>query len=178
MAGNIRNYYKRKNQSLREDNERQEMAVALMRSEMAKIEKQLGQESIVKERAKFAFLADIYDNYYRAYSSDLDSDDRLNRILRSKIGDLRSCPNARDSFEKLIDKEMGGKMTRFRRDFPDLSDKEYCMASYIFAGFHNTLATVIMNVSSVDNYRKMKSRLKSKISNSEIGNKEDYLRLF
>jgi hypothetical protein len=73
---------------------------------------------------------------------------------------------------------MGGKMTRFRRDFPDLSDKEYCMASYIFAGFDNTLATVIMNVSSVDNYRKMKSRLKSKISNSEIGNKEDYLRLF
>jgi len=52
------------------------------------------------------------------------------------------------------------------------------MASYIFAGFDNTLATVIMNVSSVDNYRKMKSRLKSKISNSEIGNKEDYLRLF
>ena len=178
MAGNIRNYYKRKNQSLIEDNERQEMAVALMRSEMAKIEKQLGQESIVKERAKFAFLADIYDNYYRAYSSDPDRDDRLNRILRSKIGDLRSSPEARDSFEKLIDKEMGGKMTCFRRDFPDLSDNEYSMASYIFAGFDNTLATVIMNVSSVDNYRKMKSRLKSKISNSEIGNKEDYLRLF
>ncbi|MCR5463120.1 MAG: hypothetical protein K6F06_01085 [Bacteroidales bacterium] len=178
LAGNIRNHYKRKNQSLIEDNDRQEMAVALMRSEMDKMEKHLSKESIEKERAKFAFLADIYDNYYRAYSSDLDSDDRLNRILRSKIGDLRSSPDARDSFEKLIDKEMGGKMTRFRRDFPDLSDKEYCMASYIFAGFDNTLATVIMNVSSVDNYRKMKSRLKSKISNSEIGNKEDYLRLF
>ena len=177
-ANSIRNYYKRRNQSLIEDNERQEMAVALMRSEMAKMEKHLGQESIEKDKAKFAFLADIYDNYYQAYPSDLDSDDRLNRVLRSRIGDLRSSPDARENFENLIDKEMGGMMTRFRRDFPDLSYKEYCMASYIFAGFDNTLATVIMNVSSVDNYRKMKSRLKSKISNSEIGNKEDYLRLF
>ena len=177
-SGNIRNYYKRKNQALIEDNERQEMAVALMRLEMTKMEKHLDQGAMEKDRAKFTFLADIYENYYRTYTSDLDSDNRLNQILRSKIGDLRSSHEARESFENLIDNEMGKIMTRFRRDFPDLSDKEYCMASYIFAGFDNTLATVIMNVSSVDNFRKMKSRLKSKILNSVVGNKEDYLRLF
>ena len=73
---------------------------------------------------------------------------------------------------------MGGIMTKFRQDFPNLSEKEYNMACLVFAGFDNTVATVIMNVSSGDNFRKMKSRLKAKIVDSESRYKEDYLRLF
>ncbi len=177
-ASNILVLYKKRIRSLEVEKERQDTAVKLLRSEMSKMENRLDNESLDKTRAKFSFLADIYEEFYLPYGGSPDDDSRLNNIIRSRIGDLRTSQAARKSLEGLVDKEMGGIMAKFRQDFPNLSEKEYNMACLVFAGFDNTVATVIMNVSSGDNFRKMKSRLKAKIIDSESRYKEDYLRLF
>lgn len=177
-ASNIIVLYKKRIRSLEVEKERQDTAVKLLRSEMSQMENRLDNVFLDKTRAKFSFLADIYEEFYLPYGGTLDNDSRLNKIIRSRIGDLRTRQAARKSLEGLVDKEMGGIMTKFRQDFPNLSEKEYNMACLVFAGFDNTVATVIMNVSSGDNFRKMKSRLKAKIVDSESRYKEDYLRLF
>lgn len=114
-------------------------------------------------KAKFALLADIYDEVYRFSKGGSDTSDHFYRVLQNKIGDLRSNNAAQAQFEKLLDAETDGIMTRFRKAFPLLTESELRMASYYFAGFDNTTVMLIMDISSLENTRMKKSRLKHKI---------------
>ncbi len=170
--------YKKRLQRQQVDQERIEMVVESLRAEMTEIKGENSRLNNEYRRAKFAFLADIYEDYYRISNKDQDNDERLACVLRSKIGDLRSNHEAQKQFEQLLDKELDGIMTRFRNDFPNLSEKEYCFAGFVFAGFDNTVISIVMDVSTVDNARQQKSRLKRKIANSEVSGKNEYLSLF
>ena len=75
----------------------------------------------------------------------------------------------------MIDAEMGGLMTELRKDCPDLKESEYKMASYYFAGFDNTSVMIIMGISSLENTRMRKSRLRQKIAKRESQNRDVFL---
>ena len=127
-------------------------------------------DKINQSKAKFALLADIYDEVYRFSNRDSDTTEHLSKVLQSKIGDLRS-DNAQAQFEKMIDEETDGIMTRFRKEFPSLTESEIRMASYYFAGFDNTTVMLIMDITSLENTRMKKSRLKHKIMSSPAASK-------
>lgn len=112
-----------------------------------------------KRKAAFSFLGEIYEEAYRTG----ESSDNLTKVIQSKIGDLRSDPEAQKNFEALVDNKMDGLMSRFRKDCPDLSDSDYRMSSYYFAGFDNTTVMIIMGIASLENTRSRKSYLRKKL---------------
>jgi hypothetical protein len=75
---------------------------------------------------------------------------------------------------------MNGLMTAFRKECSGLTEEEYKMASYYFAGFDNTTTMIIMDVSSSENMRTKKARLKKKIKElcDMNGNTKDYSEYF
>ena len=99
----------------------------------------------------------------------------LSKELQSRIGDLRIDRKAQSQFENMIDREMNGLMTEFRKACPDLKESEYKMVSYYFAGFDNTTVMIIMGISSLENTRMRKSRLRQKIAKMESPHRDDFL---
>lgn len=148
--------YQKNKQKSQEERDRMNMVIDSLKSQI--IEK--GRSD--KSKAKFAFLAEVYEEAYRN-SGDNEIEGNILRVLRSRIGDLRSNQKARDTFEQMIDKEMNGAMSRFRKDCPGLTEQDYCMASLYFAGFDNTTVMIILGISTLENARTKKRRLKQKI---------------
>ena len=162
--------YQKGKQRIREETDRMNLVLESLRSQMAENKRS------DKSKAKFAFLGEIYEDVYRN-TERAKVDNAFIKALESKIGDLRSNKKARENFEGLLDKEMDDVMTRFRKDCPGLTDQEYHMASLYFAGFDNTTVMIIMGLSTLENVRTRKRRLKKKILDlySSIG--EHYVSL-
>lgn len=141
-------------QRKKEEKERMEMLVERLEEQV----KDLNNGN--RQKAAFSFLGEIYEEAYRTGKSS----DNLTKVIQSKIGDLRSDPAAQKNFEALVDNKMDGLMSRFRKDCPDLSDSDYRMSSYYFAGFDNTTVMIIMGIASLENTRSRKSYLRKKLS--------------
>ena len=141
-------------QRKKEEKERMEMLVERLEEQV----KDLNNGN--RQKAAFSFLGEIYEEAYRTGKSS----DNLTKEKKKKIGDLRSDPAAQKNFEALVDNKMDGLMSRFRKDCPDLSDSDYRMSSYYFAGFDNTTVMIIMGIASLENTRSRKSYLRKKLS--------------
>ncbi|MBO6221937.1 MAG: hypothetical protein J6N46_08365 [Bacteroidales bacterium] len=128
-----------------------------------------------KNKARFAFISDLYMIISRKGSS---SPEIIAKDIKDKVQELRSNPDAQKDFEYLLDKECDGVMRKLRREFPLLSEDEYRLASFIFAGFDNNFLSVLMNSVSQDSLRMAKSRLKKKIMRSSSEIKDVFLGYF
>ena len=80
-------------------------------------------------------------------------------------------------------RECGRKQTAVSGLFCQINDSindsrvKYMMACYYFAGFDNTAVMVVMNLTSTDNVRTRKKRLRQKIAGfGKVG--EEFLRYF
>lgn len=156
--------YQKTKQESREKIEKMNMVLDSLKDQL------LDKKHSDKSKAKFAFLGEIYEEVYRV-SEKSEIDGAFITTLGSRFGDLRSNKNARENFERMIDKEMDDVMTRFRNDCPGLTEQEYHMASLFFAGFDNTTVMIIMGISTLENVRTKKRRLKKKLleNYSQIG---------
>ena len=81
-------------------------------------------------------------------------------------------------FEKIIDRDLDGLVSRFRLDLPNQKEIDYLMFCYIVAGFDAKTISIILSDMSVDSVNMRKSRLKKRIINSDINDKEKYLKYF
>ncbi len=151
----------------REERERMTLAIENLENQILCINK------ANKQRTVFAFLGEIYEEAYLKKSSDCITADNLSKVIQSRIGDLKSDPEAQRSFEKLVDNKLDGLMSRFRKDCPDLSESDYRMSSYYFAGFDNTTVMIIMGISSLESTRSRKRYLRKKLS-TKYGTLGDY----
>ena len=131
-------------------------------------------------KARLAYLATLYEVIYPYAKEGKDSyhEYKLYRSIEEKVRVLRSDPKAQKEFETILNKNSNNIMSRFRCDYPTLSENEYRMASYVFAGFDNTSIMLIMNISTLENTRAKKSRLKQRIEQSLSESKQDYLYWF
>jgi competence protein ComGC len=156
----------------KEEHERMVAVMDSFEGQVKKLEKE-------KNKAKFAYLSELYEEVYVKSGGSKDASmEKMYRILRDRISTLDSSPEAQARFEDMLDEESGGIMKSFRRDYPEMSDSDYRMASYIFAGFDNTTIMLLMDISSLENTRTIKSRLKRRIINSSVNDKDTYLRYF
>ena len=121
--------------------------------------------------SKFKYLSELYSVYTLVDNKESESSLRKSFFfLKNKVGDLGDNEASQKRFEELLNKESDNIMNRFRSDFPDLSEKEYRMAGYLFAGFDNSIIGLLLKISP-SNVRVMKSRLKSKVESSEAVDK-------
>ncbi len=162
------------------EQERLEMVIEGMRDQILEKDLLYSKNDIIKRKAKFAFLGEIYEKVYRESEKGKTVKELLSKELQSRIGDLRIDRKAQSQFENMIDREMNGLMTAFRKECSGLTEEEYKMASYYFAGFDNTTTMIIMDVSSSENMRTKKARLKKKIKElcDMNGNTKDYSEYF
>lgn len=166
---------KNKNREQEAERERMILLTESLRNQILdqkRINDKLSRET---SKAKFAFMADVYEAAYRMIDEKESAEDEILHILQSKIGDLRVNNDAQLFFERMLDAETHNLMTKFRQDYPGLKEEEYKMISYYFAGFDNTTVMIILGISSLENARMKKSRLKQKITKSECPRKNDYL---
>ena len=168
-----------KEKEQQEKRERMEVAIDNLKNQI--LEKEQEHDRLLTKikynpnQVKFSFLADLYYDVYSRSRNDKDLEEKLLSDLRTKIGNLRSDKEAQKNFEIMLNKETRGLMDSFRKDYPALSDDEYRMASYYFAGFDNTTVMLIMDISTMENTRLKKSRLKQKILGSSCGKKDSYI---
>ena len=156
----------------KEEHERMVAVMDSFEGQVKKLEKE-------KNKAKFAYLSELYEEVYIKTGGSKDASmEKMYRILRDRISTLDSSPEAQSRFENMLDEESGDIMKSFRRDFPEMSDSDCRMASYVFAGFDNTTIMLLMDISSLENTRTIKSRLKRRIINSSVNDKDTYLRYF
>lgn len=132
-----------------------------------------------KAKARFSYLSDIFEDMYHLTEGGKEpSQEKLYKMINEQVNIVGRDSAARDKFEKALDKETGGIMSRFSRDFPGLTEQESRLASYVFAGFDNTTIMLLMGTSTLEHARVKKNRLKKKIAESAVEAKDTYLIYF
>ena len=167
--------YRSKKREQEEEKERMRMLTEILNNQILDQKKENEKLNRDINKAKFAFMADVYETAYRHVGVKENAEDEILHVLASKVGDLRANKESQQYFETMIDAEMGGLMTELRKDCPDLKESEYKMASYYFAGFDNTTVMIIMGISSLENTRMRKSRLRQKIAKIESSHRDVFL---
>ena len=172
-------YIYKKRRNTIENEGRTGIIIDSLESHLHEIEKEKDNLAREKTKAKFAYLSSLYEDYYHLINDHVDvSADQIVSIISNRISILKKDSVARENFEKVLDKESAGIMTKFKQDFPGLDDRDYRLASYIFAGFDNTSIMLITETPSLEYTRVKKNRLKTRIKESSVERKSDYLGYF
>ena len=87
--------------------------------------------------------------------------------IKTFLSDLRREVEEDSSLEEVLDAALDGVMSRFRQDYPNLTQKDYLLMSFIVAGFDATTIAVIFDAVSIESVRMKKSRLKKAIQAAE-----------
>ena len=93
------------------------------------------------------------------------------------IGDFSTNLETIADIENSVNICKDNAMAKLREEFPELKDEEYKLLCYVFAGFSNQAIAVFTNSES-GTVATRKSRLKSKILNSNTPNRDLFKQLF
>lgn len=173
-----------KNDSARDERERTAMIIDSLESELARAEKEkeeyetrLGDVTRLKTKAKFELLAKLYE-IVNIYTDGNEANLRgLYSRIKSLISSLNADGKAAKRFEETLNSESDNIMRRFRKDFPDLPEETYRLASYVFAGFDNTTIMLLLG-ESPSNTRSKKNRLVKRIAASSSDSRGLFLKYF
>lgn len=158
---------------------RMAIAIDALKEQLRSIEKDSLESIKRRSKARFSFLASLFEDVYH-FSGGLKEmpKERLYEIINKRVKMLSNDSGATKEFERLLNEESDNIIRRFREDFYYLAEDEIRMASYVFAGFDNTVIMLIMGISTLENTRVKKFRLKKKIQDSLVNDKTTYLRFF
>ncbi len=126
-------------------------------------------------RQRYAETNELCDDYYQGRVSKSDRE-RVSAEIK-KIVKSFTEKSGLEKVREYVDKNAGGLYTSFIKDFYDLSEENKRLYLYLLLGFNSRTISVILaqEISAVYN---KKSRLKAKISKSEVERKEEYLKFF
>ena len=149
-----------------------------LETKMDEQREKLSSLSIHNTQAKFTYLSKLYEILHLAKNSNDDiALDRLYKIIKGRVRSLEENMDSRAEFENSLNKETGGIMIKFRKDFPDMKEQEYRLVSYIFAGFDNATLSLLLNLSQ-SHTRTRKTRLLAKIKKGAGERIKEYERYF
>ena len=97
--------------------------------------------------------------------------------VQELIGDFSTNLETIADIENSVNICKDNAMAKLREEFPELKDEEYKLLCYVFAGFSNQAIAVFTNSES-GTVATRKSRLKSKILNSNTPNRDLFKQLF
>ena len=119
-------------------------------------------ERLLKDRLQ---LIDELGNMYYEQPNMRKQQEHIYCKVKSVIDDLSNNKTTLDELEDIVNKCRDNKMARLRKDMPELKEKDFKLACYLFAGFSNRIICIFMG-DSIENIYKRKSRLKAKIAAS------------
>lgn len=119
-------------------------------------------ERLLKDRLQ---LIDELGNMYYEQPNTRKQQEHIYCKVKSVIDDLSNNKTTLDELEDIVNKCRDNKMARLRKDMPELKEKDFKLACYLFAGFSNRIICIFMG-DSIENIYKRKSRLKAKIAAS------------
>jgi len=96
---------------------------------------------------------------------------------RELVGILGSDTERQKEFEKEIDKNLNGIMSKYRKDFPNKKEEDYRFVSYLFAGLSPRLIATLLGMQSINSVYTRKQRVKTSAAASNSNDKPLYLEL-
>ena len=127
-------------------------------------------------REQFKQLGRFYERYSALPSADksrVSLPEKVSVLLAAISPDEKAC----QLFEEELDFAYDGIMSRFRKDFPDLSGEDYREVSYLMCGFDTVTLMHVLPVNSKDAVYMRKYRLRKMIRSSASPFKDDNLSL-
>ena len=119
-------------------------------------------ERLLKDRLQ---LIDELGNMYYEQPNTRKQQEHIYCKVKSVIDDLSNNRKTLEELEDIVNKCRDNKMARLRKDMPELKEKDFKLACYLFAGFSNRIICIFTG-DSIENVYKRKSRLKAKIAAS------------
>ncbi len=119
-------------------------------------------ERLLKDRLR---LIDELGNMYYEQSNTGKQQEMIYRKVKNVIDDLSNNKKTLDELEDIVNKCRNNIMARLREEMPELNEKDFKLACYLFAGFSNRVIYVFTG-DRIENVYKRKSRLKAKIAAS------------
>ena len=127
-------------------------------------------------REQFQYLNTIGEAIVVANDSKAPANHVYRAVKKMLIG-IGKDESGQSKFEEMVDDSMGGIVTLFRKDFPNLKEKDYRFITYLFAGFNANLIAVLIDYPSLPAVYTRKSRMRAMIEESSSENKEMYLEM-
>lgn len=125
----------------------------------------------------FRYIAQLYETYEmnrtRGYSG-VSTYKHIQDVFKAIKGEEETA----HIFERTIDKDMDGLISRFRADYPDLKGIDYLLFCYYVAGYDTKTISIILTEKTPNSLNAKKSRLKRMIMESDKKDKEEYLKYF
>ena len=125
----------------------------------------------------FKILANIYETYDMNLVRG-DNGITAYKHIQDIFKAIRGEEESEHRFEKIIDRDMDGLISSFRKDYPDLNELDYLLFCYYVAGYDTKTISIILSDKTPSSLYTSKSRLKSKIEASDVKEKEKYLQYF
>ncbi len=155
-----------------------ENQILSLNNEKRLFEKRIETLSREKTKAKFAYLAELFEILYN--NDDALNEDNLRNTyyaIKKKVLVLKNDEKTHRLFEESLNKESNNIIQRFRDDFPLMPEESIRLASFIFAGYDNATLALLLGETAT-NTRTLKNRLLRQISSSASSNKDEYLSYF
>lgn len=111
-----------------------------------------------KSGGNYAILSRLCEQYY-VYEGSPNLQKKIVGEVEEIINELRNDDEAQREFELVLDANRDGVMSRFRRDYPALKEKDYKLYSYLAAGLSATTIAVLLGIEKSAVYNRV-SRLK------------------
>lgn len=150
----------------------------LRRSEsriISQLERTKGMESRLKQLALSRF--EMLDNLGRAFYERENTQKQqaeVYRQVKSFMSRLSSDPAAKKEMEEIVDTVNDNIIAKLRAQFPRFKASDIDLLCYIYAGFSAPIISLLTG-DSVANVYNRKSRLKSRIANSDTPGKDLFL---
>lgn len=93
--------------------------------------------------------------------------------IATLLGDIRKGEKGQKAFERRIDSELDGIMSKLRTDYPNFKEFDYRVLSYLVVGFDATTRSFILG-GTANNMRVIKNRLLTYIRKHPTENEELY----
>ena len=122
----------------------------------------------------FEALERLCEQYY-IYEGTGNLQPRILKEVKSIVEGLRSDKKVRKNLEDMLDRRMGGVMTKLRSDFPSWKEEDFQLYAFTAAGFSSTTISALMEKEKSVIYNRV-WRLKGRISNSSSELKDFFLR--
>lgn len=126
-------------------------------------------------KQKYTFVDELCEAYYESHCVRLEKKRIVSEVERM-IKEFSNDTARLKELEAYADTHTEGACTSFREDFPNLKDEDYRMFLYLLLGFSARTISLFFN-EKIEVIYNRKSRLKSKIRNSTVANKDIYLSL-
>ncbi len=147
--------------------------IAELQSEMRKSNSVTTELINSLHKDKYKFLNVISDSIF-THTDDAKGQRLVYNEMNHLINQFSKDKNTIQELENTVNRCCNNVMAKLREELPTLDEIDYLQLCYHYAGFSGKLISLLLNKSQANVYMR-KSRLKEKISQSNIKNKEEIL---